>query len=410
MGSPARWLPAAVAAVAVTAAMVVVLPAGAADAATVSGASGTQYEEVTISQGFVPFDTEYSAVVSRNTDVQIDVHNPNPADVGVVHACIISGPTPTEDCSPTVSAPQSQDVDPDATFTVLSSSGGAYVQVDYSTDWGQPVDAVTVYPLSWTPPQVLVRPPDGWPAPTLSDNVVTIPSVPGVEYWLESPDLEPLPPGPYSMTGYTQIEPGPADGYVFAQEPDGGGWISRQYDYDVLAPVAPTRSGNVLTIPAGAVGAATYWVNGSRVTGTYAMTGDTTVTERAGDASFFLPGATTTWSYAYLPSGGSPAPAAAPATIRSVKVKITRPPRSRKAGRATLVVVSSTGAKVAGTVVVTLHRGGVTKRIRVTVADGRATFKLPKLAQGVWKMRARFKPNAHVGSGASKTAKVRVKR
>lgn len=68
---------------------------------------------------------------------------------------------------------------------------------------------------------------------------------------------------------------------------------------DEVTPTAPTKVGNVVTIPtqAGVI----YSISGTPVTGQYTLTADKTVIASADDGYVFPVGATTSWPFTYTP-------------------------------------------------------------------------------------------------------------
>lgn len=76
------------------------------------------------------------------------------------------------------------------------------------------------------------------------------------------------------------------------------------------------------------------------------------------------------------------------------RVKVTRKPTPARAGRLGLTLRSSTGTAVAGTAVVTLTQGGVTKKVVATVRNGRADVRLPKLPAGSWRLSVTYQASA----------------
>lgn len=83
-------------------------------------------------------------------------------------------------------------------------------------------------------------------------------------------------------------------------------------------------------------------------------------------------------------------PAAAPSKV-SVKRGSIKKPTTRRTGRTSLVVKAANGAPVTGRATVTFKKKGAkSKATTVTVANGRATVRIPRLAKGRWTVSVKF--------------------
>jgi hypothetical protein len=111
----------------------------------------------------------------------------------------------------------------------------------------------------------------------------------------------------------------------------------------------------------------------------------------------------------------APVPAPAPAPAPVVKagtakpvVKVSKRPTSTKAGQATITVKSTApGARPSGKAKVTITKGKTAKTVTVTVKNGKATVKLPKLKKGTWRLRVAYAGSATQAPSTSKTYTVR---
>lgn len=104
-------------------------------------------------------------------------------------------------------------------------------------------------------------------------------------------------------------------------------------------------------------------------------------------------------------------PAAAPvvkAATAKPTVKVSKRPTSKKAGKAVVTVKSSgSGSKPTGKVTVTLTKGTSRKTVSVTLKNGTATVKLPKLKKGTWKLKVTYAGSATQRASTSKTYSVK---
>ncbi|WP_436700563.1 HtaA domain-containing protein [Nocardioides sp. BYT-33-1] len=96
-------------------------------------------------------------------------------------------------------------------------------------------------------------------------------------------------------------------------------------------------------------------------------------------------------------------------TLGFTKVRVAKAPTRSRPGRLRVLVAASDGAPVAGTVRVVLRKGGVTRKARAEVVDGRAVVTLPRLPKGRWKVAVTAKASAAYPA-ATTTTKVTVSR
>ncbi|GAA4741187.1 hypothetical protein GCM10023350_27190 [Nocardioides endophyticus] len=78
------------------------------------------------------------------------------------------------------------------------------------------------------------------------------------------------------------------------------------------------------------------------------------------------------------------------ASVSFTSLTVTDKPTSKKAGKASVVLESSTGATVTGKAMVTVKKGRSAKKVTVTVKNGKAIIKLPKLKKGAWKISVSY--------------------
>ncbi|MCW2840849.1 MAG: hypothetical protein JWR55_2332 [Aeromicrobium sp.] len=106
----------------------------------------------------------------------------------------------------------------------------------------------------------------------------------------------------------------------------------------------------------------------------------------------------------------APPPAAAPvvkAATAKPTVKVSKRPTSKKAGKAVVTVKSSgSSRKPTGKVTVRLTKGRSKKAVSVTLKNGTATIKLPKLRKGTWKLTVTYSGSATQRASTSKTYRV----
>ncbi|MDM4762276.1 Ig-like domain repeat protein [Galbitalea sp. SE-J8] len=101
----------------------------------------------------------------------------------------------------------------------------------------------------------------------------------------------------------------------------------------------------------------------------------------------------------------------AAAKAHAPKLSVTKKPTVRKTGRATVRIAAAAGlAAASGRVTVTLVSGAHTKKVRATLAKGRASVTLPKLARGTWRVKAVYAGSGYYAPSTSATSKVVVRR
>jgi hypothetical protein len=101
-------------------------------------------------------------------------------------------------------------------------------------------------------------------------------------------------------------------------------------------------------------------------------------------------------------------PAVVKAGTAKPVLKISKRPTSKKAGKATITVTSvGNGAKPSGKAKITITKGKSKKTLTVTIKNGKATVKLPKLKKGTWKLKASYAGSPTQRPSTSKTYKVK---
>lgn len=100
------------------------------------------------------------------------------------------------------------------------------------------------------------------------------------------------------------------------------------------------------------------------------------------------------------------------ANVSVKRNKIKKAPTSKKAGKTTLTVKSTTGGPaVTGKVKVTFKKGKKTKTKTVTIKNGKGNVTIPKLAKGTWKITVKFNGTSNFNKTATKKAgSVKVKK
>jgi len=196
----------------------------------------------------------------------------------------------------------------------------------------------------------------------------------------------------------------------------------------VSAPVGPIAAKRVpavtLAASAGTYGtASTVTVTVADATGDVAVTLDgTSVGTRTldgGQASFSLATTTAPGSHTLTATyGGSATVAAAngTATLTVAKgssgtpvLKVTKP-RSKAKGKVTVTVTTAAGlAPATGKAQVVLKKGKSTKKVNLTLKNGKAVGSLPKLPKGTWKATVTYQGSAYYVPVKSKTLTVKSK-
>jgi hypothetical protein len=102
-------------------------------------------------------------------------------------------------------------------------------------------------------------------------------------------------------------------------------------------------------------------------------------------------------------------PKARKASAGTVKVALVTRPTSRKGGRYTVSIAAARGKPaVSGKVTIKLKKGSVTKTITAKLVRGKATFTLPKLAKGTWKVAISWPGNTTYTSLSKTAASIKV--
>lgn len=133
-----------------------------------------------------------------------------------------------------------------------------------------------------------------------------------------------------------------------------------------------------------------------------------------GVARFTLPARLAVGKHALRASyagDGSHAGAIGAATLRVTRagLAVTRVAVTGPGKRVRVVLRSATGARVDGTVRLTLKKGGVTRRVTARVVDGRASVAVPRLGAGRWRITVTA-PRTATHAAATATRTVRVTR
>ena len=91
--------------------------------------------------------------------------------------------------------------------------------------------------------------------------------------------------------------------------------------------------------------------------------------------------------------------------------KTVKAPTSKKKGSATVTVPVPAGLSAAsGTASLVLKKGSASKTIAVTITNGKATVKLPKLTPGKWTVTVSYAGSTFYLSSTSKSYKLKVKK
>lgn len=204
--------------------------------------------------------------------------------------------------------------------------------------------------------------------------------------------------------------------------------------YETYTPItfAQTSSTSQLSVPTsvryGAGSTATVAVpavNGIAATGTVTLSGAVAQTAALtnGTATFALPKTLSAGSKALTASYSGDVnykASSASATLRITKANVTvkrnkikKAPTSKKAGKTTLTVKSTSGGPaVTGKVKVTFKKKGKkTKTKTVTIKNGKGNVTIPKLAKGTWKITVKYNGTSNFNKTATKKAgSVKVKK
>jgi thiol-disulfide isomerase/thioredoxin len=102
-------------------------------------------------------------------------------------------------------------------------------------------------------------------------------------------------------------------------------------------------------------------------------------------------------------------PKATKARAGKVKVALVKRPTSKKGGKYTVSIAAAKGkAAVSGKVTIKLRKGKVTKTVTARLTKGVATFTLPKLAKGTWKVTITWPGNTTYKSLSATAAAIKV--
>ena len=98
------------------------------------------------------------------------------------------------------------------------------------------------------------------------------------------------------------------------------------------------------------------------------------------------------------------------AHVVAVNNLVTKAPTAKAVGALKVTVVQPTGlAAATGSIHLTLTKGAVTKTLDATIANGIATFVLPKLASGVWAIQSVYQGDANYLTENATVASVKIK-
>ena len=101
----------------------------------------------------------------------------------------------------------------------------------------------------------------------------------------------------------------------------------------------------------------------------------------------------------------------AKATPGTPTFKVVKAPTAKKKGSGTIAVPAPSGLPAAGgTAKVTITKGKATKTITVTIVNGAATVKLPKLTPGKWTLTVAYQGDGSYVATTSKGYKIKVKK
>nr|WP_158580711.1 Ig-like domain-containing protein [Cellulomonas rhizosphaerae] len=97
--------------------------------------------------------------------------------------------------------------------------------------------------------------------------------------------------------------------------------------------------------------------------------------------------------------------------VSKVVTKVTKAPTTKKGGKATVTVTVPKGlATATGKVKVTLSSGSLKATETFTLKSGKATFTLPKLPKGTWKVTVKYVGSTTYAAASATTVKIEVKK
>jgi len=158
-----------------------------------------------------------------------------------------------------------------------------------------------------------------------------------------------------------------------------------------------------------------------KVTLTGAGSARTATLSSTGQAVFALPASLAVKSYALKATyAGSSTVTTATATaklkvtqgkVSKVATKVTKAPTTKKGGKATVTVTAPRGlATATGKVKVTLSNGSLKATETFTLKSGKATFTLPALPKGTWKVTVKYVGSTTYATASATTVKIVVKK
>ena len=198
----------------------------------------------------------------------------------------------------------------------------------------------------------------------------------------------------------------------------------------VAAPDVAVASTTTVSAPARTYGSAssvTVTVGntaGKPVAGTVTLSGAgaaQTAAVAGGQATFVIDKALAAGSYALTAAYSGSAgvnPSAGATTFTVAKAKSGKPAfkankvsTSKKKGKATVTVGTGSGlAKATGKATVTIKKGKTTKKITVTLSNGKKSISLPKLKKGTWKVQVSYNGDKNYVAQKSKSYNLKIKK
>lgn len=92
-------------------------------------------------------------------------------------------------------------------------------------------------------------------------------------------------------------------------------------------------------------------------------------------------------------------------------IKFAKKPTAKKKGKATVTVATRGGLpKASGKVTITFKKGSKSKKVAVTLASGKKSVSIPKLAKGTWKVTVTYTGDARYLPTSSKAVNLKVKK